>query len=78
MVLISQNTSLAVDDVWGGAGLTDEAVQYNSDYANSVFEKYTSPTGTQTPEVTQKDYPTDLSSQDADSSNPIDKEKTNN
>ncbi len=75
LVLISQNTSLAVDDVWGGAGLTDEAVQYNSDYANSVFEKYTSPTGTQTPEVTQKDYPTDLSSQDADSSNPIDKEK---
>ncbi len=75
LVLISQNTSLAVDDVWGGAGLTDEAVQYNSDYANSVFEKYASPTGTQTPEVTQKDYPTDLSSQDADSSNPIDKEK---
>lgn len=75
LVLISQNTSLAVDDVWGGAGLTDEAVQYNSDYANTVFEKYTGPTNAQTPEFSQKDYPTDLSSQTSNNTAPIDKEK---
>lgn len=74
LVLLSQTVSLAVDDVWGGMGLTDDAVQYNNDYANTVFDKYTNYTNSKTPEYTQGKYPTDLSSQNA-TGNSIDKEK---
>lgn len=55
--------SFAVDDVWGNMGLTDEAVQYNNSYANTVFEKQSQ----------TKDSP-DASSINS-SSNPIDKEE---
>lgn len=74
LVLLSQTVSLAVDDVWGEMGLTDDAVQYNNDYANTVFDKYTNYTNSKTPEYTQGKYPTDLSSQNA-TGNSIDKEK---
>ena len=39
LVLLSQNSSFAVDDVWGGMGISDDSIQYNNDYANTVFEK---------------------------------------
>ena len=74
MVLLSQNTTLAVDDVWGDMGLTDDAVKYNDDYKNTVFDKYTAPSDSQTPEFTQGNYPTDFSSQSS-YSEPIDNEK---
>ncbi|MBD5401662.1 BamA/TamA family outer membrane protein [bacterium] len=74
LVLLSQNTTLAVDDVWGDMGLTDDAVKYNDDYKNTVFDKYTAPSDSQTPEFTQGNYPTDFSSQSS-YSEPIDNEK---
>ena len=74
LVLLSQTVSLAVDDVWGGMGLTDDAVQYNNDYANTVFDKYTNYTDSKTSDYSQGKYPTDLSSKSASGST-IDKEK---
>lgn len=62
LVLITQTASIAVDDVWGGMGLTEDAVQYNNDYANTVFDKYTNYSDTKTPDYSQGKYPTDLSS----------------
>lgn len=73
LVLLSQTTSLAVDDVWGGMGLTDEAVQYNNS-TDTVFDKYTNTSDSNTPNFTQSAYPTDLSSQSS-STSAIDKEK---
>lgn len=68
LVLLSQNSSFAVDDVWGGMGLSDDSVQYNNDYANTVFEKYTTPSNNQTPDISTKQYPTNLSTQTTSSS----------
>jgi len=34
---------MAVDDVWGGMGLSDDAVKYDNTYSNTVFDKYTAP-----------------------------------
>ena len=61
LVLLSQNSSFAVDDVWGGMGISDDSIQYNNDYANTVFEKYTTPSNNQTPDISTKQYPTNLS-----------------
>lgn len=72
---MAQNVSLAVDDVWGGMGLSDEAIQYNNNYANTVFDKYTNYTNSNTPEYTQGKYPTDLSSGSVTTSESADKEK---
>ena len=63
LVLLSQNSSFAVDDVWGGMGISDDSIQYNNDYANTVFEKYTTPSNNQTPDISTKQYPTNLSTQ---------------
>lgn len=60
LVITAQSGSFAVDDVWGNMGLTDEAVQYNNNYANTVFDK--------------QSQPQDISSQKA-SSDPIAKEE---
>lgn len=68
LVLLSQNSSFAVDDVWGGMGISDDSVQYNNDYANTVFEKYTTPSNNQTPDISTKQYPTNLSTQATTSS----------
>ncbi len=68
LVFLSQNSSFAVDDVWGGMGLSDDSVQYNNDYANTVFEKYTTPSNNQTPDISTKQYPTNLSTQTTTSS----------
>lgn len=68
LVFLSQNSSFAVDDVWGGMGLSDDSVQYNNDYANTVFEKYTTPSNNQTPDISTKQYPTNLSTQTTSSS----------
>ena len=68
MVLLSQNSSFAVDDVWGGMGISDDSIQYNNDYANTVFEKYTTPSNNQTPDISTKQYPTNLSTQTTTSS----------
>ena len=38
---IIQISGYAVDDVWGGMGLTEEALQKDSNYANTIFDKYT-------------------------------------
>lgn len=68
LVLLSQNSSFAVDDVWGGMGISDDSIQYNNDYANTVFEKYTTPSNNQTPDISIKQYPTNLSTQTTTSS----------
>ncbi len=68
LVLLSQNSSFAVDDVWGGMGISDGSIQYNNDYANTVFEKYTTPSNNQTPDISTKQYPTNLSTQATTSS----------
>lgn len=68
LVLLSQNSSFAVDDVWGGMGISDDSIQYNNDYANTVFEKYTTPSNNQTPDISTKHYPTNLSTQTTTSS----------
>lgn len=77
LVMTAQTHSLAVDDVWGGMGLSDEAVQYNNNYANTVFDKYTnySDSEKKTPDYTSGQYPTNLSSPNISSSAPADKEK---
>lgn len=68
LVLLSQNSSFAVDDVWGGMGISDDSIQYNNDYANTVFEKYTTPSNNQAPDISTKQYPTNLSTQTTTSS----------
>lgn len=68
LVLLSQNSSFAVEDVWGGMGISDDSIQYNNDYANTVFEKYTTPSNNQTPDISTKQYPTNLSTQTTTSS----------
>lgn len=68
LVLLSQNSSFAVDDVWSGMGISDDSIQYNNDYANTVFEKYTTPSNNQTPDISTKQYPTNLSTQATTSS----------
>lgn len=68
LVLLPQNSSFAVDDVWGGMGISDDSIQYNNDYANTVFEKYTTPSNNQTPDISTKQYPTNLSTQTTTSS----------
>lgn len=77
LAMTAQTHSLAVDDVWGGMGLSDEAVQYNNNYANTVFDKYTnySDSEKKTPDYTSGQYPTNLSSPNISSSTPADKEK---
>lgn len=77
LAMTAQTHSLAVDDVWGGMGLSDEAVQYNNNYANTVFDKYTNYTDSEkrTPDYTSGQYPTNLSSPNISSSAPADKEK---
>ena len=68
LVLLSQNSSFAVDDVWGGMGISDDSIQYNNDYANTVFEKYTTHSDNKTPDISTKQYPTNLSTQTTTSS----------
>ena len=77
LAMTAQTHSLAVDDVWGGMGLSEEAVQYNNNYANTVFDKYTnySDSEKKTPNYTSGQYPTNLSSPNISSSAPADKEK---
>lgn len=77
LAMTAQTHSLAVDDVWGGMGLSDEAGQYNNNYANTVFDKYTnySDSEKKTPDYTSGQYPTNLSSPNISSSAPADKEK---
>ena len=77
LAMTAQTHSLAVDDVWGGMGLSDEAVQYNNNYANTVFDKYTnySDSEKKTPDYTSGQYPTNLSYPNISSSAPADKEK---
>ena len=77
LAMTAQTHSLAVDDVWGGMGLSDEAVQYNNNYANTVFDKYTnySDSEKKTPDYTSGQYPTNLSSPNISPSAPADKEK---
>lgn len=74
LVFLSQNASIAVDDVWGGMGLSDDAVQYDNNSTNTIFDKYTEPSNTQIPDISQKEYPTDLSSSSITSSVSTNKE----
>ncbi len=57
---IIQVSGYAVDDVWGGMGLTEDAVQQDSNYANTVFDKYTDYSKNPAPTVNNGKYPTDL------------------
>ncbi len=68
LVFLSQNSSFAVDDVWGGMGISDDSIQYNNDYANTVFEKYATPSNNKAPDISTKQYPTNLSTQATTSS----------
>lgn len=77
LVLLTQTSSFSADDVWGEMGLMDDAVKSNTDYANTIFDKYTSYTENQnsnTPDYTQGKYPTDLSSQSSSGNTSLDKE----
>ena len=77
LVLLTQISSFSADDVWGEMGLMDDAVKSNTDYANTIFDKYTSYTENQnsnTPDYTQSKYPTDLSSQSSSGNTSLDKE----
>lgn len=77
LVLLTQTSSFSADDVWGEMGLMDDAVKSNTDYANTIFDKYTSYTENQnsnTPDYTQGKYPTDLSSQSSSGNASLDKE----
>lgn len=77
LVLLTQTSSFSADDVWGEMGLMDDAVKSNTDYANTIFDKYTSYTENQnsnTPDYTQGKYPTDLSSQNSSGNTSLDKE----
>ena len=48
MTLVFQTSSLAIDDVWGDIGLTQDAIQYDSSSSNTIFNKYnTTNTNTQ-------------------------------
>lgn len=76
LVLLTQTASLAVDDVWGEMGLMDDAIKSNTNYANTIFDQYTSYTENQnsnSPDYTQGKYPTDLSSKTTPNT-PTDKE----
>ena len=57
---IIQISGYAVDDVWGGMGLTEEALQKDSNYANTIFDKYTNYSETPAPKVNNGNYPADL------------------
>lgn len=77
LVLLTQTSSFSADDVWGEMGLMDDAVKSNTDYANTIFDKYTSYTENQnsnTPDYKQGKYPTDLSSQSSSGNTSLDKE----
>ena len=77
LVLLTQTSSFSADDVWGEMGLMDDAVKSNTDYVNTIFDKYTSYTENQnsnTPDYTQGKYPTDLSSQSSSGNTSLDKE----
>lgn len=71
--MMAQTSSLAVDDVWGGMGLSDEAVQYNN-YANTVFDKYTNIQNPEAPDYSKGEYPTNLTTPKT-SKNNADKEQ---
>ena len=76
LVVTAQANCGAVDDVWGNMGLTDEAVQYNNNYANTVFDKYTDYSNSKNEDVSNGQYPTNLTSgTDSEVSDPVEKEK---
>ena len=76
LVMTAQAGCMAVDDVWGNMGLTDEAVQYNNNYANTVFDKYTDYSNSKNEEASSGHYPTNLTSGTApEISDPVEKEK---
>lgn len=58
--MMTQTGGFAIDDVWGNMGLSDEAVQYNNNYANTVFDKYTNTQNPEAPDYSRGDYPTNL------------------
>jgi len=62
LAVLTQTAGLAVDDVWGGMGLSEDAVQQNTDYADSVFNKYTDSTAPAPDVNTTGKYPANLSS----------------
>lgn len=59
-----QTGSYAIDDVWGGMGFTEDAVNYDNSYSNTVFDKYTKPqeTETQKEDSSPFRYPANLTS----------------
>lgn len=73
LVLVTQTICLAVDDVWGDMGISEEALKPNT-HSNTVFDKYTNYSDNKTLEIKNGEYPTDLSS-GTFSNNPIEKEK---
>lgn len=64
LATLIQTGSFAVDDVWGGMGLTDEAVNYDNSYTNTVFDKYNKQQSVPDPVNT---YPTLVSPEYTDS-----------
>jgi len=65
LVSFIQSGGYALDEIWGGMGLTDEAVQYQNE-TNTIFDKYSKPDkDSKLPDYSEKKYPTNLSYPDA-------------
>lgn len=67
LVSLIQTNSYAIDDVWGGMGLTEDAVNYDNSYSNTVFDKYTKQQEEEARKKTEQSssmfkYPANLSS----------------
>jgi outer membrane protein insertion porin family len=75
IVISAQTASFALDDVWGGMGLSNDTIKNETNYANTVFDKYTNYSQTPAPQYSQGSYPTNLTSATVEPSEAIDKEK---
>ena len=71
LVALTQIGSYAIDDIWGGLGLSEDAVQYDNSNNSNVFDQYSQQTNS-----SDKQYPTNLTApridQDMHSNNDAD------
>lgn len=70
LATVIQTGSYAIDDVWGGMGLTEEAVNYDNSYSNTVFDQYNKQQTQSVPDPYSK-YPANLVSPEYSSSVPV-------
>lgn len=55
LVALTQIGSYAIDDIWGGLGLSEDAIQYDNSNNSTVFDQYSQKTNS-----SDKKYPTNL------------------